>query len=174
MRRVNWDALGTIAELVGAAGVIMSLVYVATEIQQNTRQVEEATRVQRLAQLDAAFENFSRQRLLLAQNPDAARIFLVGVEQPDALSPVERLQFESMLSEFLHASQVLFARVQEGILYEEVWGDLLHSLGPLIQRPAVAAFWEEQKPEYRSDFVEAVDAYVAKAETQTAESPAVP
>ncbi|HSM09152.1 MAG TPA: hypothetical protein VLA33_09075 [Gemmatimonadota bacterium] len=60
MRKVNWDALGTIAQLGGALGVIVCLVYVGAEIQQNTRQVEEATGVQRLAQLDAAFENLSR------------------------------------------------------------------------------------------------------------------
>jgi hypothetical protein len=170
MRRVNWEALGSIAELVGAAGVVVSLLYVATEIQQNTRQVEEATRVQRLSQLDATFENFSRQRLVLAGNRDAARVVLVGMEDPDALSPVERLQFENMLGEFLHASQVLFARAQEGIVYPEVWDNLVYGLEPLLRRPAVVAYWERQKPEFRSGFVATVDSLIAATPARAGEA----
>jgi hypothetical protein len=32
---VNWDAIGAMAELVGAAGVIFSLVYLARQIRQS-------------------------------------------------------------------------------------------------------------------------------------------
>jgi hypothetical protein len=169
MRSVNWEALGTIAQLVGAAGVILSLVYVGTEIRQNTRQVEVATRVQRLAQLDASFETFSRQRLLVAGDSEVARIWLTGVEDPTGLSPVERFRFESMLGDFLNASQVLYARVEEGELYSEVWKDLLISLQPLLQRPGVATFWKASKREFRTAFVAAVDSSLGKTETGAGE-----
>lgn len=165
---VKWEALGTIAELVGAVGVIVSLVYVGLEIRQNTRQVEEATRVQRLAQLDAAFETFSRQRLLVAGDSEVARIWLSGVDDPNGLSPVERFRFESMLGDFLNASQVLYARVDEGELYSEVWKDLLVSLEPLLQRPGVAAFWKESKREFRTAFVAAVDSSLDGTQTRPA------
>lgn len=33
---MNWDAISTIAEIVGATGVIASLVYLAIQIRQNT------------------------------------------------------------------------------------------------------------------------------------------
>ncbi len=36
---MNWDAIGAIAELLGAIGVIGSLVYLATQIRQNTTTV---------------------------------------------------------------------------------------------------------------------------------------
>ena len=32
---MNWDAIGTIAELIGAAGVILSLVYVGRQLNQS-------------------------------------------------------------------------------------------------------------------------------------------
>ena len=34
---MNWDAIGAMAELAGALGVIASLIYVATQIRQSTR-----------------------------------------------------------------------------------------------------------------------------------------
>lgn len=46
---MNWEAIATIAELVGAIGVIASLVYLAVQIRDNTRssriqQPQESTR----------------------------------------------------------------------------------------------------------------------------------
>jgi len=163
MRSINWPALGTIAELVGAAGVVISLVYVAAEIQQNTRQIEEANRIQRLAQLDAAFENFSRIRLLSAQSADATRIWLDGIEDPGALDRIGRARFESMLGEVLNASQLLYARVEEGRLYPEAWDDLMSYLGPLLDQPGVAEYWSTSKRGYLSEFVAAVDRSVPSA-----------
>ena len=34
---MNWDAIGAIAELLGAVGVIASLVYLASQMGQNAR-----------------------------------------------------------------------------------------------------------------------------------------
>jgi hypothetical protein len=48
---MNWDAISTIAEVVGAAAVVVSLIYLAVQIQQNTKQVEEQARGQRFAAL---------------------------------------------------------------------------------------------------------------------------
>ena len=39
---MNWDAIGAIAETLGAVGVIASLVYLATQIRQNTSTVRSS------------------------------------------------------------------------------------------------------------------------------------
>ncbi len=42
---MNWEAIGAIGELLGAAGVIATLGYLAFQIRQNTRQLaQEAQR----------------------------------------------------------------------------------------------------------------------------------
>ena len=41
---MNWDAIGAIAELLGAVGVIASLVYLATQIRHSREQTERNTR----------------------------------------------------------------------------------------------------------------------------------
>ena len=38
MMDLNWGAIGAIAEMFGAAGVIASLIYLASQIRQSTRQ----------------------------------------------------------------------------------------------------------------------------------------
>ena len=41
---MNWEAIGAIAELLGAVGVIASLVYLATQIRHSREQMRENTR----------------------------------------------------------------------------------------------------------------------------------
>jgi hypothetical protein len=40
---VNWDALAAIAELLGAIGVLASLIYLAVQIRQNTVWLRQQT-----------------------------------------------------------------------------------------------------------------------------------
>ena len=40
---MNWEAIGAIAELLGAIGVIASLIYLATQIRQSREQMRAAT-----------------------------------------------------------------------------------------------------------------------------------
>ena len=44
---MNWGAIGAIAELLGAVGVIASLVYLATQIRQSREQMSQNTRALR-------------------------------------------------------------------------------------------------------------------------------
>jgi hypothetical protein len=52
---MDWSAIGAIAEIIGAAGVVVSLMYLAYQVRQNTRATKAGTRqaladgVQRLA-----------------------------------------------------------------------------------------------------------------------------
>jgi hypothetical protein len=40
---MNWEAIGSIAELVGGLGVVASLLYLGVQIRQNTRSLRAAT-----------------------------------------------------------------------------------------------------------------------------------
>ena len=53
---MNWDAVGAIAELLGAVGVIASLVYLATQIRHSREQMSQNTRAMR----SSAFQQFDQ------------------------------------------------------------------------------------------------------------------
>ena len=48
------ENLGNIGEFVGALAVVLSLIYLAVQIRQNTHQIEENTEVTRVTSLDEA------------------------------------------------------------------------------------------------------------------------
>lgn len=55
---MNWDALGAIGEIIGAFAVVITLIYVAAQMRQNNRQIEENTKVIRLAARESTQEAF--------------------------------------------------------------------------------------------------------------------
>jgi len=40
---MNWDALSAIGELLGATGVVVTLIYLSVQIRQNTRAIRGST-----------------------------------------------------------------------------------------------------------------------------------
>ena len=84
---MNLSDVGNMAEAVAAVAVVISLVYLAIQIRQNTKAVR-ASSYQEVAN---GVTNFNSS---LAQNKEMARIYLKGNEDPKQLSPEESLRFE--------------------------------------------------------------------------------
>ena len=89
---MNWDAIGALAELLGALGVIVSLAYLAVQIRQNTAQIGEQSRELRLAAIDAIAQSFSRFRDPLIRDPELAALWLRGIADYDGLDEVEQVR----------------------------------------------------------------------------------
>ena len=61
---MNWEAVGTIAEIIGAVGVIASLLYLAVQIRQSTKVARaETTKDLYLASRDAILQIASNDAL---------------------------------------------------------------------------------------------------------------
>ena len=54
---MNWDAVGAIAELVGAIAVLITLLYLARQIAQNRKSVESASSETVLSNISNALQN---------------------------------------------------------------------------------------------------------------------
>jgi hypothetical protein len=92
---VNWDAIGAIAELAGAAGVIASLVYLAIQIRQNTRSAREAT-------WQSTLRDLQQFRALIAQDPEVARVYREGLRDLKSLNDDDRWRFGALM-QFLYS-----------------------------------------------------------------------
>jgi hypothetical protein len=81
---MDWEAIGAIGEILGAIGVFLSLIYLAVQIRDGTRQ-------SRAAMVRAIAGDFA-QTLDLCANAEFATI-LVKLSEGAPLSPVEELQW---------------------------------------------------------------------------------
>ena len=78
---MNWDAVGAIAESVGALGVIFSLVYLALQVRQNTQQI----RLSRFQETSCSL----REGFAPIYNDGNLAIWYKGHHEPDDLDEVK-------------------------------------------------------------------------------------
>ncbi len=133
---MNWEALGAVAEWIGAAGVIASLLYLAAQVHASNR----ASAVQ--AKLDSTrlLNDFMD---LLIQRPELNQLMLKGLKGLDALSPDEYQQFSNMSLKafwFFSAGHFQFRR---GTIAASDWFEILAVLRYWLHSAGCRAWWQK-------------------------------
>jgi hypothetical protein len=153
---MNWDALGAIGELIGAIGVILSLVYLGTQIRHSSKQMGEHSRALRIAAIDEVAASFSRFRDPLIRDPVIAELWLRGTKDFDALDEVEKVRTSRLFQELFFAHQNVYSRFKEGASTEATWLDQKAAIAGNLRFPGIRAWWEEARSIYNDDFEDVV------------------
>ena len=82
--------LGSIGEFVAALATLATLVYLAIQIRQNTKQVEEGTRAAKASAVSTGLQLVNANRLAIYRDENVASIWSRGLEDPYALEPLEQ------------------------------------------------------------------------------------
>jgi hypothetical protein len=111
---MNWDAVSAVAEWGGTIAVVVSLLYVAVQLRQNTRYSRAATQ-----------QTLVNQSLFISRwvSEDPARIAVLrkAVDGFDALSPDEQYTAYAILSSwFAGLENALYFR-EAGICHDAVY-----------------------------------------------------
>jgi hypothetical protein len=149
---MNWDAIGAIGEIIGAFAVVATLFYLAVQIRQNNRNVEESLRRLRLGEVDATVQSFARYRSLLAQ-ADLAAVYVKGVENYDGLSEPEKVQFGVVMDEYMFSYWSVFQRTEEGAYEAANLDSHLNALRLVLNKPGTAMWWSIRKVSFPAQFV---------------------
>ena len=112
---MNWDAIGAIAELLGAIGVIASLIYLATQIRQSREQMSQNSDLIRSQLSMAVRESRQSATRVIATDREASRVFWAGLESRSALSEDDRHQFDPLMALFTFGWEHEF-ELGEGVL----------------------------------------------------------
>jgi len=164
---MNWDAIGAIAETLGAVGVIATLAYLAVQIRQNTSTVRSS------AAASIAQSNNTVQ-LMLAQDADVNRLWWVGLADPNALSEADSLRFNNVVSVAVNASQQAHAQFLEGAITEKGYSGQREFIIWVANQPGFIAYWADWSSMYEPEFAQLVAAAIPQisrmAQSATADS----
>jgi len=156
---VNWDAVGAIAELLGAAGVIISLLYLAAQIRHNTRELDERNRSYRQISLDETAKRYTSFRDNVRHDSELASIWHRGRRDLDELDEVERLQFDYLAIEMFWCWGMLYLYRQQNVIDERVMELSVANLPLYAEGKGIRRWWGESphRSEYPPEFVQKVD-----------------
>jgi hypothetical protein len=164
---VNWEAISTIAEIMGATAVVISLIYLAAQIRQNNRQVEEQIRALRLQAYDTAGADFSALRLHISGSSQLASVWRRAKDSYCALERDEQAQANELLHELLWAYQNIFSRMEDGTADEVLWKLADTNIGYWMGNRGFREWWRtEQKTPYTDEFSALVDSVCSRVELQ--------
>ena len=142
---MNWDAIGALAELAGALGVIASLVYLAIQIRQNTRSARETA-------WHSGLRELQQFRSLIAQDPEVARIYREGLRDLKSLSDDDRWRFGALMQSIFSVFETAFRTRREGFFEHQ-----LDDIAWTASRPGAREWWSKGKRLYSPEFQRLID-----------------
>lgn len=147
---MNWEALGAIGEVVGAAAVVVTLAYLAVQIRQNTRAVKANTS----QAISASRVEFVGS---IAESSELSGIFFSGLRDRDALEGDNRERFDFLLYKlFAGLDNQLYQYGQGGLPLAQCE----HIRGVIrwyVRWPGVRLWWKEKAVPFGDGLTEFVD-----------------
>jgi len=142
---MNWTAIGATGELLGAIGVIASLLYLA-------RQMRRAAADARRAAAQAVFTKMNTVYESVSANPQLADVYLRGTANLSALSPAEGVQFSAVLIGFVRSYEEILHYKRAGAVGDWVWESVELVVLPTLATPGGLEWWAKRRSWFTSVF----------------------
>ncbi len=153
------EALGNLGDFIGGIGVIVTLIYLATQIRQNTR----ATRSETVLGLTNAWQDY----LLYTAQPDTAALMTMSQTEPDSLSEVEVYRLYVIARMLFRRFENDLMQSRSGTFDADVWSGYQRSLlRDVLASPTNRALWKLQRGFFTPDFVEFMDGQIEALQSE--------
>ncbi|MGZ5552894.1 MAG: hypothetical protein ACXWHF_04570 [Chthoniobacterales bacterium] len=154
---MNWEMLAAIGQLAAVLVGIPSLIYLAIQIREQTKE-------RRLSAVFALATQWSDLTKALHETAEFGEIYLRGLQDFDALDPVSKLRFSAFFNRFLKNFQGMYFAHRDGILMGDSWQEIERTMCDLLSYPGTRSWWKTRRHWHGEEFARVVDAIMARGE----------
>ena len=147
---MNLEDLGNVGEFVGAIAVVVSLLYLAIQIRQNTRSLRSSAH-------QSITVHIAELNRTIVENREIASILERGFRDLALLSDEEQRRFNAYNSARFRHYDNLYYQYRTGMLEESQWNGLSNLLAFHLLQPGLKSWWRDVIPFYSVEFVEYVN-----------------
>ena len=147
---MDWEAISAIGQIVGALAVVISLIYLASEVRRNAR-------AQQLAAMRWMSDAFNRWVQQLAQHPHLTDVYYRGMHDFVSLKNGDLVRFSALMGQAFKVHEELYYLQAEGHLETRVWHGWERAIRDLNGYPGVQAWWRSRSHWFSEKFVKFVD-----------------
>jgi hypothetical protein len=151
---VDLETLANLGEFVGGIFVVVSLVYLALQVRQNT----ESLRAENYARV---LERISAIQSQLSRESDLADLVTRGLVDASALTPAERIRLTWAFYENFGAFEFMFHQARAGGLPADVWERWAATIAWWLTWPGLRAWWGARPAPFSASFAAFVDGLLA-------------
>lgn len=160
---LNWEAVGAIAEGLGAIAVIMSVLYLAVQIRSQTREARlTATR-------ELASEYLDRTEYII-RDKALTELHRVGVHDYMALPEDDRMRVSLMWLNLLRVMEQQYLHNHHASIDNRYSSSILRGQSELMAFPGIQTWWEFSRDGFDDEFRLHIDMLIKQAQATTYKS----
>jgi hypothetical protein len=144
-------------EFIGGIAVVVSLVYLAGQIRQNSRLL-------RASGGTAAAQSIQGFSTTVAQDEDVARLYWDGLRDRATLSESDRRRFDMLLAIFASSIQQQLSLARDGLMDTDIWDSQVRSYRWVLGHSGALQWWDEYRGNSADKFCDFVDGLIREGE----------
>lgn len=153
---MNWDAVGAIAEGLGAIAVIMSVLYLAIQIRSQTKEARLAATRDLASEYRRAMEHMFRDKEL-------SGLALAGKRDYKALADGDRVRVSLVWGGIFRAMEQQYLHTCHGSIDPIYLSSVDRSKKEFLSFPGVQTWWRLSAHGFHDEFCEHVEELIAEA-----------
>lgn len=142
---VNWEAVSAIGQVVGALAVVLSLIYLASEVRSNAR----ATRLASMRSLSDAINQYFKT---CAEDADLAELWFRGIYDFQSIKGPSLMRFSSLMDYLFRIYEDMYYQHLEGQLDPRVWSGFEAIMRDFNAYPGIQAWWRSRSHWFSEQF----------------------
>ena len=142
---MDLQTLANLGEVVGAAVVVLSLIYLAVQVRQNTQ-------AQRTENYSRAQDRLAAIQSMLGKDSEISLIVSKGALDTSKLTPQERMRFTWSMYEVFGAFEFMFHASRTDAIPEEVWTRWSSAVAWWLTFPGIQAWWQARPIPFTESF----------------------
>ena len=135
---------------IAAISVILTVVYLAIQIRQNTHATHSQT-------YHLATSALAEMAGIIGSNKELARIFRIGMMNPGELDEDESAQFGYLGISLFRRFENVFFQYKSGMIDEDFWNGHRDNILWFFHRPGMQFWWKDRKFAFSRSFREFLD-----------------
>ncbi len=153
---MNWEMITAVGQMLGAIGVIISLVYLAIQIRSQKQE-------SRSAAMNALVTHFSDLMRSQIENAELCALWLRGLHSFDELDGPSKLRFGSQLGRQIRIADSLYLHFLDGTLDPRLWRGFNRTIRDISAYPGFQKWWPTRKHWYSDELCALIDKHIQTA-----------
>jgi hypothetical protein len=154
---MNWEMLAAIGQLAAVFVGIPSLIYLALQIREQTKE-------RRQSAVHALTVQWGDLTCALHDSAEFSAIFLRGLQSFGDLDGVSKMRFSAFFNRLINIFEGMYFSHCQGILTGSSWRAVERTMNDLIAYPGVQQWWEVRKHWHTEEFNRVVDEIIARGD----------
>jgi len=144
-------------EFLGGIAVVASLIYLASQIRQNSKLLRVSTTI-------SVCESDIEYARLRIEKPESMLVLRAGFADRESLTEVEREIFDGYLDLSIRILQKDYYVAQDGAMKQSLWQGEQRGMYWVLHQPGSQQWWEENRFTFSDEFRDYVDGLIREGE----------